>query len=403
LIPVDRTRLAFYLTFAAVVASLASIAASQILLGAAAATLLLRRERWHWPPLLWPLAGFLLWTFLSLAASPDPWGGRAQIRKLVLFATLALVVTTFRSIRQVRWLVVAMTGMMTLSALWSLVQFAKKYVAAQSSGRPFYDYYVGERITGFMSHWMTLGGLEMMVLLLGAAVWMGARDWPKRHWLLPAFALILVSLLVGFTRSIWLGTAVGGLYLIWQWKRWMVLVTPVPIALLLMANPAAIRERAWSAFEPKGDLDSNQFRVVCRRTGWEMIKAHPWFGVGPMQVQKQFDRFVPADIPKPLPTGWYGHLHNVYVHYAAERGLPALLFLMWWLAGMGWHVWRGARVATGEPRWLLHGCVAILLGTLATAFYELNLGDSEVLTTFLATMACGFVVLRQPAVPAPVD
>ena len=30
----------------------------------------------------------------------------------------------------------------------------------------FYEFYVGSRITGFMSHWMTFGGEEMVVLLL---------------------------------------------------------------------------------------------------------------------------------------------------------------------------------------------------------------------------------------------
>ena len=54
-----------------------------------------------------------------------------------------------------------------------------------------------------------------------------------------------------------------------------------------------------------------------------MIRAHPILGLGPEQVGKVFLAYVPPDILSPLPKGWYGHLHNIYLQFAAERGLPA--------------------------------------------------------------------------------
>ena len=62
-----------------------------------------------------------------------------------------------------------------------------------------------------------------------------------------------------------------------------------------------------------------------------MIRAHPWFGMGPEEVKLQFNNYVPADIPRPLPEGWYGHLHNIYLQYAAERGIPTMLLMLWML------------------------------------------------------------------------
>ena len=44
---------------------------------------------------------------------------------------------------------------------------------------------------------------------------------------------------------------------------------------------------------------------------------------------------------------------------------------------------------------MLHGAVAVIIATLVAGFFEVNLGDSEVLTVFLAVMACGYVVLEQ--------
>ncbi len=61
-----------------------------------------------------------------------------------------------------------------------------------------------------------------------------------------------------------------------------------------------------------------------------MIKAHPFVGVGPEQVGPQFLDYLPADVPRPIPIEWYyQHLHNIYFHFAAERGLPALAALLW--------------------------------------------------------------------------
>jgi O-antigen ligase len=128
-----------------------------------------------------------------------------------------------------------------------------------------------------------------------------------------------------------------------------------------------------------------------------MVKAHPWFGLGPEQIRSQFDRFVPADIPRPLPRGWYGHLHNIFLQYAAERGVPALAFLLWMLGRAVFdfsQVLRG-QPSSGEHRFVLHGAIAVILAVLAAGFFEHNLGDSEVLTLLLVVIACGYIAAQR--------
>lgn len=121
-----------------------------------------------------------------------------------------------------------------------------------------------------------------------------------------------------------------------------------------------------------------------------MIKAHPWFGVGPEHVGMELERYLPADIHPPLPKGWYGHLHNIYLHYAAERGVPAMLALMWMLGKMLLDFLRRlSKLPPGasDARFMLHGGVAVILATLVSGLFEVNLGDSEYLYLFLASMA----------------
>ena len=53
-----------------------------------------------------------------------------------------------------------------------------------------------------------------------------------------------------------------------------------------------------SLTNPHGETDSNRFRVVTFFTGLEMVKAHPWFGLGPEEIRRNFgpafDRFEQA-------------------------------------------------------------------------------------------------------------
>ena len=48
---------------------------------------------------------------------------------------------------------------------------------------PFYTFYVDQRITGTMSHWMTFAGQEMVVLLMlvGAVLFGTALFWAMRR------------------------------------------------------------------------------------------------------------------------------------------------------------------------------------------------------------------------------
>ncbi len=385
---------AFYLTCASVISILFSIAVSNILLALALAALLISNHRVRFPPFWIPLLVFFAGTVISMLLSVDPSSGRPQIRKFFVYLIVLLVYSTVREIHQVRALLLVATVVIAFSALWSLVQFAQKVNAARELGRPFYEYYTSERITGFMSHWMTIGGQEMILLLMASSMLLFCLEARWRIWIAAAIAVVFVSLVVGFTRSIWFGTFCGGVYLMWFWRRWVLLLIPIPILLLLLVNPFDVRERVVSVFRPHGDTDSNEFRVVCRKTGIRMIEAHPWFGLGPEQVKAQMLQWIPPDVPRPLPTGWYGHLHNIYLHYAAERGIPTMLALMWMLGRILYDMIRAVRSSHSPARRsILHGVIAVMIGMLVVGFYELNLGDSEVLTLFLAVTTCGYVAI----------
>ena len=392
----DLDRSAFYLTCGALLSILFSIAVSQILLALALAALLFSSTKLRLPPIKLPLGLFLAGTVVSLLASGHIQQGMPQIRKFYVFFILLVVYSTFRKLSELRAIVLLWAGITTLSALRSLFQFWRIYQQSQAQHVGFYDFYVGSRITGFMSHWMTFGAEEMIVLLLLAAYlfFSGERRWRTAGWLC---AVILgCSMVLGFTRSIFLlGFPIGLLYLLWFWKKWMVAAVPAAALIVFFLGPHALRERIISVVEPHGEVDSNQHRAILRETGVVIIHAHPWLGIGPEQVKYQFDQWVPKSA-LPLPVGYYGHLHNVYLQYAAERGLPVLLIFLWLIAKILWDFARALhrKPANPEARFLLHGSIAAILALLAEGYAEYNLGDSEVLTLFLAVVAFGYIAAQ---------
>ncbi|MBI1898608.1 MAG: O-antigen ligase family protein [Acidobacteria bacterium] len=385
-------RAAFWCAAGAAVAVMFSIAACHILLALSFVLLLLSDVPLRFPPVKLPLALFFLGTVISLVLSDDPSAGRPQLRKFFVYLMLLVVASTFHRLADVRRLIIVWGGVGALAALKSFVQFFTKREEARALGVEFYTHYIADRTTGFMSHWMTFGGEQMMVLLMLAALLLFAPL--RRHALLLwiGAALIGGSLVLNLTRSIWAATAAGGAYLVARWRPRLLLLAPVLLALGFWLAPPSVRQRAVSTYQP-GAADSNLHRIVTWRTGWEMIKAHPWFGVGPQHVGLQFKQYVPRDFAE-LPAGWYGHLHNIYLQFAAERGLPTMLALLWMLGRILRDFWRGARAAPSpDARAILSGGFAVILAILIAGMFEHNLGDSEVLTMFLTVVGLGYAAL----------
>jgi putative inorganic carbon (HCO3(-)) transporter len=401
----SMSRAARWLTFGAAVSIVFSIAVCQILMGLALAALLFSGEKLRLPPIKLPLGIFMVLTIVAWILSRDPWvDGYPQIRKFWVFCILLLVFSTLRSLTTLRWLFLTWVGLASISALRGFVQFAGKMRAAHQSGVDAYTYYVSERITGFASHWNTFSAQEMFALvMLAAMLWFGARLAKRWVWFLCG-ALIAVVLYLGQTRAVWIGTALAALYLMWFWKRWVVALVPVVAVAVFFLSPSVMRERFTSLFHAR-EVDSNQFRIIAWNAGVEMIEKHPLFGLGPEGPKYHFQEYVPPDVWASRPPGFYQHLHDVYLQYGAERGIPALLVFLWLLAQIVVDFWRGLRslpAGRSDRRFLLHGGIAMVLAMMAEGVAEVNFGDSEPLTMFLVVVACGYLALEKDvALPDP--
>ena len=374
-------------------AGMVSIGACHTLLGIALAALILRRGRFRLPPFRWLIAVFMAATILSAALNGHFREGLPQLRKFYVWLILPVLYSSLRNGRQVRRVLQAMAVGGTASAAWGMVQFYRKYQQAAERGEPFYQSYVGSRITGFTSHWQTFAGDMMLAFLIVAAFVITVRR--RSPLAFGALGLLGLALLLGFTRSIWPATAAGLAVVLWQWRPMAVLSLPLLAGLVVTMAPEPLHSRIVSLWKPNATLDSNEHRVVLRRTGLAMAAAHPLLGVGPERVLARFEEYYPADAPHPVPAEWYTkHLHNTYIHYAAERGFPAMLGLVAFILATWVYLLRALQRTRpdDENRSLaLLAAAAAIPGILVGGWWEVNLGDSEVLGCFLAILACGFV------------
>lgn len=175
--------------------------------------------------------------------------------------------------------------------------------------------------------------LNMAIPILFYLGKLEARRW--RRLALKGMALGCAIAVVGTrSRSGFLGLIVVGLLLTLYSRRKVLGIAGLALGAMLIVYYAP--RKAITRYESISTAAENDQSAIGRlqawETGWNMIKAHPFFGVGPFNFYETFSQY--SDYTPRAP-------HNAYVGMAAEAGVPCLLLFlaiigstiarMWWL------------------------------------------------------------------------
>ena len=360
-----------------------SIAAAGILLtftlGLWIALLARERELPSGPPFLAALLAYAAATLVSVAFSLDPAASLVDSREVLLFVVVPIVHRLARGARAqtVATLVVTVGA---AAAVWGVVQY----------GVFEYDN-LGRRPDGTMGHYMTYSGL--LVLTIALAAGRVLFDRPRRLWSALVMPALLVALAVTLTRGYWMGAGAAVAVLCLLKDLRLVAVVPVLAALVLVFAPPQITNRFYSAFDPQDPTVRDRFAMA--RAGMRIIRDHPWTGVGPDMVQEVYPEYRDAGAVQDENP----HLHNVPVHIAAERGLPALA--VWCLFVVAAARGLFLLLRDEEARPLAAGGLAAVAGMLAGGLFEYNFGDSEFLMLFLVILALPHAAVSRPGASGP--
>jgi putative inorganic carbon (HCO3(-)) transporter len=308
-------------------------------------------------------------------------------------------------------------GLFLVSFVTSLVgigQFVVQYrdVRAHHPGE-LYHYLTSTRIHGFMGHWMHFGGQQMLVFVFLLAYLLlsngrkskgeirNSEAEPKIStfdsrisffwWAL--LALVVVSIVLNFTRGVWLGCFLASIYLVARWKPKVLLALPILLALGYVGAPSLIRERLHLAMHPTHE-PALSIRLEMWHVAIQMIRAHPWAGVGPNNIEEVYVLYLPPG--KSPEVGFHSHFHNDFLQFGAERGLPCLASWVWLMAALGWYTWRLRRQLSTQ-RWIVDASLAALIAFLAEGCFEFNFGTSPVLMAFLFVTSTPFIAAKVAA------
>lgn len=381
---------------------LLSVAATQAFLAAATLAYLIHlfrnRPAVSFPPVNLPLLLYCLATVNSIPWADHPAAGWPVVRKLVLFLILLLSVNLVSSARHLGALFRGLFLVAALAGLVATAQFVIQYHSVRHLHPDRVYYYMTlTRIHGFMGHWMNFGGQQMLLfsallafLLLSASV---ARGFPAGqdgkakglYWLV--MAIVGTSLVLNFTRGVWLGCFLATLYILARWKPRTLWAIPVLLVGAYLAAPSLIRHRVSLAFHPRED-PALAIRLEMWGAGLRMVREHPWVGVGPGNIPLVYAQYLP---PGTTPmVGYHDHLHDNFLQLAAERGLPCLIAWLWFMLALGGQILRIRRRLSSQ-RWVADAALAAWLAFLAEGFFEFNFGTSPVLMVFLFVMSTPFI------------
>jgi O-antigen ligase len=341
------------------------------------------RRRLTVPAFFWPLVGLALWTLVSSAFSMDPFESFKRDRQLLLYLIVPMTMMLARGPRatQTANVIIALGA---AGAVVGIVQYA-------ALG---YDN-LHQRPHGLLGHYMTYSGVLMLVICVAAALLI----FRERDWVWPAVAVpaLLVALYVTQSRNAYVGTALAIAALCVLRRAWkLLIIAPVLAAIVVLAGPAGIRHRVYSAIDPHDA--TNKDRIAMLKSGKAMIADYPWAGVGPNMVPKAYiEKYKTPDAvdPEDKPNDTRAHLHNVPVQLAAERGLPALA--LWLVFVVTAIVGLVGEFRRGQARALAAGGVAAVVAMLAAGMFEHNFGDSEFLILFLGVITLPFAAAIPPA------
>ncbi len=382
-------RAGFVLVAISLAATPVSIFTAQLALYASVVVWLMvstRAGRWRdVPAFMLPLTVYAGWTMVSAAASVNPMASFADTKQLLLFLMVPVVATFARGTRATR-VVDGIIAVGSAAALYGILQYS---VLGYDS--------LENRAVGFLSHWMTFSGVLM--LITGAAL--ARLLYAGREWIWPAIAVpaLVVALFYTYTRNAMVGlvAAIGILMAERNWR--LLLGLPVLGLIFLVIAPSAIISRVQSI----GDLTdpTNRDRFAMLRSGVRMVQDDPLTGVGPDSVKLVYARYRDATY---AVNDINPHLHNVPMQIAAERGLPALAFWLWFVVLASRDLWRQLR--RDDNRAVAGAGVAAMVAMLVAGLFEYNFGDSEFLMLFLGLItlpyaaAFGAPPAHDPSLPS---
>lgn len=366
-----------------------SVAASQIALGLALLVLLQRWVRRRGRPAATGLEGIALalalWALAMVPLSTDVAQSALYYRRFYLFTAIWTAASCATSETRRRWLL----GFLLGGAMFTCVHDLVRQVL-QTGGL------FAQRMSQTFNS-MTSGALTMMAIMVVAGFVLAPGTGRRLRLLLGALLpVLLVGMLMTMTRSAQMGLAagVGAMLLVVRprlFGAFLALVVAV-VAVTALWGEHFLSEQLWARVNPQYVLagKDTELRLEMWRGGWEMMRQHPFTGVGDRGLESISPHYYTSDYGI-----YFGHLHSNIVHMAAIWGVPGVLLGQGFIFAGLWLLlrrWRGLLRRPGGPAalpmaagWVLGG-IGVWAAFFVAGLTEWYFGDAEPMLVYLTIL-----------------
>jgi O-antigen ligase len=333
---------------------------------------LFRREtKLALPGFFWPLLVYAALSIIVCFLSVNPAVSFKDARELLLYLVVPITMSATASRRSRSWTTFALLTSGLVSSLYSI-----GYLILKSQP--------GERIQGFMGHYMTQAGLLLLFICAALSFLLFLRDRTRWLWGI-AFVLAVFSLALTLTRSAWVGLIIAAAFILVLYKPKALLLVPPVIALFLLVSPQPMKRRALSIFSLHNYANKQRLEYV--KAGWQIIREFPLHGTGPDTVDMVFQnpKYGLSEVSRQNV-----HLHNNIIQIAAERGVPTLLA---WVFFIVWAFYSLLRLLKNKGSTVFPqaaAAAAALLALVTAGLFEYNFADSEIAVLFLYLITLPF-------------
>src|SRR5205823_3105924 len=138
----------------------------------------------------------------------------------------------------------------------------------------------------FMGHWLTFSGEQLLIwcAAIPAAVALGRASFVP-------ITTLGAALILSFTRGVWAGAAAAVAFVSAMLPRRLLLTLLVPLVVIAALASGLIYHRiAASMNNQNSTFMPDSGRIELWKAGIQMIREHPWFGVGPERIAIEFPR-----------------------------------------------------------------------------------------------------------------
>ncbi len=244
------------------------------------------------------------------------------------------------------------------------------------------------RLHGLTSHWMTYSGLLMFAFIFFFVYFVYEKRKKNKLMLAVALLIILTSILLSLTRSVWVGIFISvGIFVVYYKPK--ILYAAIPgLILLVFILPASVKDRVTSIFDINNETRRDRFYMY--KTGITIFKNYPLTGVGADNLKKVYDNYKPAEAKLSNP-----HLHNNFLQELAERGIFAVLSLLTAFVSIIILLIKKIKNSIGFEKMVATGALFAFIGFLVAGLFEYNFGDSEIKFMLFYFLSIPFVALKE--------